>query len=339
MTSIEAIPIPLPHIGSVNAWVLRGEPVTLVDTGPRSPVALAALEDGLRGQGLALEDIELVIGTHHHHDHVGLAATIKRRSGARIAVLDRTADYGRSFGDRIAEERQFAIELMREHGMPRELEPRVTIFWDYIDATSESFAADVRLLDGDRIVAGSRELHVISRPGHSVSDTLLVDRRGRLAFVGDHLLAKVTPNTEIRPTGGTAPSRSRPRVTYLEGLKLTARMPLNRLLTGHGPVVSSAAEVAARQLAQHRRRCRRIIRILEQGPMSAYDIARHLWGGSTIRDQPLLVLWEALGHLDLLLASGVCAERQGDDGRWRYSLVRHRRPARRKPGGVRVVPA
>ena len=339
MTSIQAIPIPLPHIGSVNSWLLQGEPVTLIDTGPRSAEALAALEDGLRAQGLALEDVELVIGTHHHHDHVGLAATIKRRSGARIAVLDRTADYGRSFGDRVAEERQFAIQLMREYGMPSEVEPRATMFWDYIDATSESFVADIRLLDGDAIIAGGRELHVISRPGHSVSDTLLVDRRDRLAFVGDHLLAKITPNTEIRPIAGAAPSRSRPRVTYLEGLRLTARMPLDRLLTGHGPMVTSAAELAARHLDQHRRRCRRIIRILEQGPMSAYGVARQMWGASTIRDQPLLVLWEALGHLDLLTASGVSAERLDDDGRWQYSLVRHRRPSRRKAGGARVAPA
>lgn len=73
--------------------------------------------------------------------------------------------------------------------------------------------------------------------------------------------------------------------------------------------------------------------------MSAYGVARQMWGASTIRDQPLLVLWEALGHLDLLTASGVSAERLDDDGRWQYSLVRHRRPSRRKAGGARVAPA
>jgi glyoxylase-like metal-dependent hydrolase (beta-lactamase superfamily II) len=339
MTSVEAIAIPLPHIGSVNAWLLPGDPVTLIDTGPRSAEALAALEAGLRIRGLALEDIELVIGTHHHHDHVGLAATIKRRSGARIAVLDRAADYGRRYSEHVAEERRFALELMRAHGIPPELEPPVTTFWDYIDATSESFSTDVRLVDGDAIVAGGRELRVISRPGHSASDTLLVDRRGRTAFVGDHLLATITPNTEIRPTAGPAPSRSRPRVTYLEGLKLTARMPLDCLFTGHGPAVTSAPELVARHLAQHRRRCRRIIRILEQGPASAYAVARQMWSEATIREQPLLVLWEALGHLDLLVASGVGVEGVGDDGGWRYSLGRQNPRAPRQPGGVRLAHA
>ena len=82
MEDIVQIPLPLPHIRSVNAWLLRGDPLTLVDTGPRSDEALAALESGLRRRGRELEDIELVLVTHHHLDHAGLTATIARRSGA-----------------------------------------------------------------------------------------------------------------------------------------------------------------------------------------------------------------------------------------------------------------
>src|ERR1043165_3045991 len=89
MAGIADIQLPLAHVGSVNAWLLRGDPLTLIDTGPRDDGALAALEDGRRREGLRLEDIELVLATHHHLDHVGLAATIQRRSGATVAVLDR----------------------------------------------------------------------------------------------------------------------------------------------------------------------------------------------------------------------------------------------------------
>src|SRR5690349_807401 len=98
-----AIPLPLAYVGSVNAWLLRGDPVTLIDTGPRDDAALAALEAGLRRHGLRVEDIELLLATHHHLDHVGLAATIQRRSGATVAVLDRTADYVAQYGAEIEE--------------------------------------------------------------------------------------------------------------------------------------------------------------------------------------------------------------------------------------------
>jgi glyoxylase-like metal-dependent hydrolase (beta-lactamase superfamily II) len=317
---VEAISIPLPHVGSVNAWLLRGDPVTLVDTGPRSEQALAALERGLGLRGLRVEDIELVIGTHHHHDHVGLAATIKQRSGGRIAVLAEAADYGEHYLENVARDRLFARELTAGHGVPRELFGITEALWDYIGATAEDFEADVRLRHGDEIRAGDRDLRVVARPGHSASDTLFVDSRERLAFVGDHLLAKISPNTEIymTPNGG----RSRSRVDYLNGLRRTARMPLERVLAGHGPAVCSARELVRRELAQHRRRCKRIIRILERGPATAFSVARELWREAIVREQPLQVVWEVLGHLDLMLMAGIAAEHVDEEGRWRYSLAR-----------------
>src|SRR4051812_31952756 len=118
MNTVTAIPLPLAYVGTVNAWLLRGDPVTLIDTGPREDRALAALEAGLRRQGLRVEDIELVLATHHHLDHVGLAATIQRRAGATVAMLDRTADYVAHYGREIEADRRFADALMRHHGVP-----------------------------------------------------------------------------------------------------------------------------------------------------------------------------------------------------------------------------
>src|SRR3954447_13744836 len=100
MGDIVQIPLPLPHIGSVNVWLLRGDPVTLVDTGPLREDALAALERGLVDAGTRLEDIERVLVTHHHLDHSGLAATIAERSGARVGALDRAAAYGERLAER-----------------------------------------------------------------------------------------------------------------------------------------------------------------------------------------------------------------------------------------------
>ena len=51
LDDVVRIPLPLPHIKSVNAWLLRGDPLTLVDTGPCVDEALTALVDGLRRAG------------------------------------------------------------------------------------------------------------------------------------------------------------------------------------------------------------------------------------------------------------------------------------------------
>src|SRR5215208_110889 len=140
MSSIVAIALPLAHVGSVNAWLLPGDPVTLIDTGPREARAEAALESGLRREGLRVEDIELVLGTHHHLDHVGLAATIQRRSGATVAVLDRAADYAAHYAAEIEQDRPFAHALMAHHGVPKQIVADNEEFSDYIRATSEDFS-------------------------------------------------------------------------------------------------------------------------------------------------------------------------------------------------------
>jgi glyoxylase-like metal-dependent hydrolase (beta-lactamase superfamily II) len=67
--------------------------LTLLDTGPSNDEALETLAEGLRRAGVRVEDIELVLATHHHLDHVGLAGAIKRASGATVAVLGDVADY------------------------------------------------------------------------------------------------------------------------------------------------------------------------------------------------------------------------------------------------------
>jgi glyoxylase-like metal-dependent hydrolase (beta-lactamase superfamily II) len=311
MERVIEIPLPLPHVGSVNTWLLLGEPLTLVDTGPRDDAALSTLEDGLRRAGTRLEDIELVLATHHHLDHVGLAATIQRRSGAVVAVLDRGADYARGYADVLEEDRGFAHRLMSHHGVPDQVVADNEPFWEYLRSAWEGFAADVRLADGDRIQAGGRTLRVVARPGHSTTDTLFVDDRDGLAFTGDHLLSTISSNTEILPADRADDGRARSRLRYLASLRRTAQMPLARLLTGHGGVVTEHARLVDERLRDHDRRCARIVAILKDGPRTAYDIAGDLWSARTVAEQPLLVVWEVVGHLELLLTGGHVRERAG----------------------------
>jgi glyoxylase-like metal-dependent hydrolase (beta-lactamase superfamily II) len=309
------IQAPLPHIKTVNIWLLRGDPLTLIDTGPLSDEALTALETGLSREGLRVEDIELVIPTHHHLDHSGLVATIAGRSGARVAALDRAADYGAQYFERSASDRSFSIELMRHHGVPESLIEENEGFWDFIRDSSEPYQTDLRLTDGDIVRAGSRELRVLARPGHSTTDTLLVDEHNATAFVGDHLLAGISSNTEVVPVAEPTGSRPRARVEYLANLRRTAAMDLDRLLTGHGDAVLDPAALVARRLADHERRCARIVSAMrDEGRTNAYRIAGHLWSARTVAEQPLLVVWEVLGHLDLLLDAGTVTEEIVDDG-------------------------
>ena len=142
------IPLPLPHIGSVNAWLLPGEPLTLIDTGPCDDAALSALEAGLRRAGVRLEDLELVLVTHHHLDHSGLAATIAARSGARIAAYERAAAYGAHSEERGEADRRFSLALMRHHGVPETVIADTEAFWEFLRRQSDPYTAEIVLADG-----------------------------------------------------------------------------------------------------------------------------------------------------------------------------------------------
>src|SRR4051794_6803719 len=279
------IPLPLPHIGSVNAWLLRGDPLTLIDTGPCDDEALDALEAGLEHAGVRLTDLELVLVTHHHLDHSGLAGTIAARSGARIAAYERAAAYGAGYDERGEADRRFSLALMRHHGVPEAVIADTEAFWEFLRRQSDAYIADIVLADGATIRAGGRDLRVVARPGHSTTDALLVDEREHTAFVGDHLLAKISSNTEIYPALEPTGTRPRARVEYLESLRRTAAMPLERLHTGHGPDITGHAQLVARRLADHERRCERIVGALTARNATAYGIAAELWPQKTILEQ------------------------------------------------------
>ena len=69
------------HPDAVCCWgyvyVLKGEAVTLVDCGPMTEEAEHAFVTQLKEHRLSIDDIDQVVLTHHHADHVGLLNLMK----------------------------------------------------------------------------------------------------------------------------------------------------------------------------------------------------------------------------------------------------------------------
>src|SRR6266545_1863840 len=69
---IHRLQIPTPFaVGRVNCYLIEDRPLTLVDTGPNSGKSLDELDRQLSALGRSLEEIELVVLTHQHIDHLG----------------------------------------------------------------------------------------------------------------------------------------------------------------------------------------------------------------------------------------------------------------------------
>ena len=80
--SYHVIPIPM---GTSNAYLVYGSDSTLlIDAGNKGKIRY--LEATLKHEGLDISDIDIVILTHTHYDHVGCLAGIKEKSGAKVLV-------------------------------------------------------------------------------------------------------------------------------------------------------------------------------------------------------------------------------------------------------------
>jgi glyoxylase-like metal-dependent hydrolase (beta-lactamase superfamily II) len=310
---IHCLPIPTPFaVGRVNCYLLDDDPLTLVDTGPNSGKALDELERALREHGRRIEDLERIIITHQHLDHLGLAGILARRSGAEVCALDVLAPVVEEFAAHAERDDELAEALMLCHGIPRDVVTALRSVSRSFRAWGGSARVDRPLADGEALEFAGRTLQVLHRPGHSPSDTLFWDAERGLLIGGDHLIGHISSNPLIsRPLGGRSgePADGRPRalIMYLRSLAETRAMPVERVLPGHGEAVVDHAALIDERFTLHERRARRIAGMIADRPMTVYEIAQALWGNVAVT-QAYLTLSEVLGHVDLLLDRGEVRE-------------------------------
>ncbi|MCK9248576.1 MAG: MBL fold metallo-hydrolase [Solirubrobacteraceae bacterium] len=318
-----SLPTPFP-VGPVNAWFVDDDPPTLVDAGPAGADALWALEQGLRALGRRVDDLARIVVTHEHADHVGLAALLQERTGAEVVALDVLAPRLRDLEDHGRREARFLAGAAAAHGVPAVAADAVaTLHLSHHQWAGRQVGDVVPVADGDAVAFAGRRLRVVHRPGHSATDTLLVDDARGIVLGGDHLLGHVpsVPLLTCRPAAlhadahpATAADRAPALPRYLDGISRTAAEDPRLVLGGHGsPVVDVPTLVATRRRSAERR-ARRILGLL--GPdeaATAHDLASRLWG-DVVRRQVVLCLSETLGSLDLLAADGaVTATADGGD--------------------------
>ena len=115
--AMNIIPLSIPtpfYVGDVNVYLIREDPVTLIDVGPKTTEAAAVLRQKLAGHGVKFSDVRRIVLTHAHEDHCGLAKQV-RDEAKDAEVLVHEWETGHLFGRLAQEEHR---QLMLRSGVP-----------------------------------------------------------------------------------------------------------------------------------------------------------------------------------------------------------------------------
>ncbi len=200
--------------------------LTLFDTGSAADadVVLTAIE----GMGRRPEDLQQIVVSHYHADHVGALAAVAERTGARVLAHALDAPVVR--GERAPDE-------------PKISDAERPFFEQAIEKTPEAPPArvDRELQDGEEIEldGGAKVVHV---PGHTPGSLALYVPGKRVLLTGD-----AVAGVDDKPIVGVFnvdPGAAR------ESFRRLAELEFDVACFGHGKPLDKDASLAFRRAAE-----------------------------------------------------------------------------------------
>jgi len=297
---IHVLPIPTPFpVAPTNVYLVEGEPLTLVDTGPLTDQALQALTKGVRSLGYSLADIEQLVITHAHIDHFGLAREVVEQSGAILLSFRQNRLPLEEFHTWWEERVAYATKLFIEEGVPQEALEKIEFIRDFrLYATP---VPEVRPLDdNDRLRMGDTTWRAIHTPGHALGHLCFYHEGSQLLLSGDHLLRDITSNPLLETPRWGMTGRPRSLVDYMHSLRRIRELKVRKALPGHGEAVCEHRFLVDDILAHHQQRGRLILQLLREGDKTVYELGLGVFGEELPGVHFFLVMSEIIGHLDVL---------------------------------------
>ena len=289
------LPVPFP-LRFVSAYLVEGEDGwTLVDAGYDYPPARTAWETGAAAVGCDLaRDVERIVVTHFHPDHIGAARWMGEKTGAPVFMMERDIPFARKIWS--SSDAGPFLEYLIRNGMP--------------EATAGSAAAVMRyalplpeemfpLRPGEKLTMGERAVRIVHAAGHADNQIVLHDEARGILFAADHLLLGITPNIGLWPE-----SEPHPLARYLESLEDMRGQGADLILPGHGPVFHDLDGRIEELISHHEERLEMMRREILDRPKTPYEVSRLVFRGTLTDHQRCFALAETLAHLDHLALEG-----------------------------------
>lgn len=289
------VPVPFPLV-FVSIYLIAGnDGWTIIDTGFDYPEGREVWEKGTRQVGLDLDrDVERIVVTHFHPDHLGLARWLQERSGAPVYVLEDEIHHSREVWDD-PDHTSFAEHLVRG-GMDRTLAARAAA---QMRAKLSLPGEMLPLREGEKIELGAGAVRVLHAPGHADYQLILYDEGRKVLFAADHVMLGITPNIGLWPD-----TKGRPLARYLDSLSSLRGLDADLVLPGHGPLFHNFDGRVDELLIHHEERLDLMERTLGDEPRTPFSVSREVFRYTLSLYERCFALAETLAHLEYLVAEG-----------------------------------
>ncbi|MDQ5845644.1 MAG: MBL fold metallo-hydrolase [Acidobacteriota bacterium] len=301
------VPISLPtpfYIGPVNVYLIAEDPITLIDTGPKTKEAREALLDGLRKARIRVADIRRIVLTHAHEDHCGLARSLRDEAKDAVVLV-----HGWESGHRVGrlEYQEHRTLLERAGVTPDEIESMRKVY-EGVRQYADSFADGEygELHDEEELEFDSGALRVVHTPGHTPGSCSFVREADRTIIAGDCVLKRVTPNPILSPDPIDPSKRFASLAEYLVSLARLRTFAPTLVHGGHGAPVHDFEELFNRYFRAIRERQAEVIQLVPKSGTTAFEVARQMFPAADDVHR-FLAVSEAVAHLDLAHSEGKIA--------------------------------